>query len=243
MWRIIFYLSVAMLAFGIGSFVVFNLYFKRAEQFVDIQTIEMDKLKVKESTSIQEDSEDKELNDEEQAAFDVLKPTIRKWLRGEKIKNEFTEASNESIKEILGKDKSELSVEEATWFSYFRFEPTLIDIDGDGKNELAIRNYCAPVGNCRFWIFKKKANDYEVLLQSDGGDVQTFKLENTKSKGYFDIKTTAHGDAWSGGIHIYKFDGEKYKVSECYKYNYSYLNNGKLIELKEPTITSRKCVE
>ncbi|MDQ6785604.1 MAG: hypothetical protein M3033_02125 [Acidobacteriota bacterium] len=245
MRRYTFYLSVALLAFGIGSFVVFNLYFKHAEQSVIAQTTEINKSEVKEQalTSTQDVPQDKELNDEEKAAFDVLKPTIKKWLRGEKIKSEFTDASNESIKEISGKDKSELSEDEATWYSYFRFEPTLIDIDGDGKNELAIRNYCAPVGNCQFWVFKKKGNDYEILLQSDGGDVQTFKLEHKKSKGYFDIKTTSHGDAWSGGIEVYKFNGKKYTLGECYEYNYSYLKDGKLYELKKAKITSRKCDE
>ncbi len=245
MRRRAFYFVVALLAFGIGSFVVFNLYFKHAEQSVIAQTTETNKLENKEqiSTSIQENSQDEESNDEEKAAFEVLKPTIKKWLRGEKIKNEFTDASNESIKEILGKDKSELSEDEATWFSYFRFEPTLIDVDGDGKNELAIRNYCAPVGNCQFWIFKKKGNDYETILPAKDNSVQIFRLKRSKTNGFFDLETKSHGDAWSGGMDIYKFDSKEYKLSECYGYNYSYLKDGKLYELKKAKITARKCDE
>jgi hypothetical protein len=243
MYRYTFYLLVALLAFWIGSFVVFNLYLRRSEQSVTAQTTETNKLDIKEQTriTIQETSQDEELNSEEKTAFEVFKPIIKKWLHGEKIKSEFTEASNESIKEISGKDKSELSEDEGTWFSYFRFEPTLIDVNGDGKNELAIRNYCAPVGNCQFWIFKKKGSSYETILPAKDNSVQTFKLRRNKTNNFFDIETKSHGDAWSGGMDIYKFDGRKYKLSECYEYNYSYLKDGKLHELKKPKITLRKC--
>ena len=111
MRRIIFYLSVALLAFGIGSFVVFNLYFKHAEQSVIAHTTEINRLENKEhvSTSIQETSQDEEPNDEEKAAFDVLKPTIKKWLRGEKIKKGWNDITSELIKEVTGKNENELS--------------------------------------------------------------------------------------------------------------------------------------
>lgn len=241
MRRYTFYLAVALVAFGIGSFIVFNLYFKHAEQIITAQTTDTNKAEDTEQIPNPEIIQDEEPNDEEKAAFDVLKPTIKKWLRGEKIKSEFTDASNESIKEISGKDKSELSEDEARWFSYFRFEPTLIDVDGDGSNELAIRNYCAPVGNCQFWIFKKKENGYEIILPVKDNSVQTFKLRRSKTNSLFDLETKSHGDAWSGGLDIYKFDGKEYKLSECYEYNYSYLKDGKLYELKKSRITPRKC--
>ena len=216
MRRYTFYLLVALLAFGIGSF-VFNLYPNRAEQFVNVQNIQADKPEISENKTILPNVEDKVLNDEEKAAFDVLKPTIRRWLRGERIKNEFTDASNESIEEITGKDRLELSEGEINWYASFRFEPTLIDVDGDGKNELAIKNDCAPVGNCQFWVFKKKGNGYKIILKTLPGAVQTFKLKAAKTNGYFDLETKDHGTASSGGIDVYKFDGQKYLIKECYK--------------------------
>ncbi len=236
-------MSSALLAFAIGSFVVYEFCWKTAEQSVIAQTTKVNKSDINEKprTSIQEPSQIEELNDK--AAFEVLQPTIKKWLRGEKIKNELTHVSDESIKKISGKSKAELSEDETKWFDAFRFEPTLIDVDSDGKNELAIRNNCAMVGNCQFWLFKKKGNDYQLILKTLEGAVQTFKLKSSKTKGYFDIETKNHGDAWSGGIEIYKFDGEKYKVAECFDYNYSYLKNGKLYELKNPKITITSCSE
>jgi hypothetical protein len=245
MRRYTFYLSVALLAFGIGSFVVFKFYFKNAEQPVITQAIEKNKLEIKEKfpTSIQKISEDDEINDEEKAAFDVLKPTIKKWLRGEKIKNERNEISFELIKEITGKSESQLDENERHFWqdSGFEFTPSLIDVDRDGKNELAIRNYCAPVGNCQFWIFKKKGDGYEILLKAIN-DVQMFKLRKSKTKKYFDLETTAHGDAWSGGMSVYKFDGKEYILEECFDYTYIYIDKkGRRHELKKPILTPLHC--
>ena len=246
MRRYTFYLSVALLAFGIGSFVVFNLYFKHAEQSVTAQTTEASKSENKEQNLAQQTSQDDdEAIDEDEGAFKVLEPTIRKWLHGEKIKTGWNDITPELIKEVTSKDESELDEAELHFWKDlgFQFTTHLIDIDGDGKNELAIQNRCAPVGNCEFLVFRKSGNSYETILQTSDGAVQTFKLKNSKTNGSFDLETKAHGDAWSGRIEIYKFDGKQYKVSECYEYNYSYLKNGKLYELKKPKITLRKCDE
>jgi hypothetical protein len=247
MRRYTFYLSVALFAFGIGSFVVFNFYLKRFEQTVNIQTREINKLEIKEQTptSTQETPEDNEINYEEKAAFDVLRPTIKKWLRGEKVKSERNDITFELIKEVTGKSESELNeTEKHFWQDLgFEFTPYLIDVNGDGKNELAIRNSCAPVGNCKFWLFRKSGNGYETILETSYGAVQTFKLKSSKTKGYFDLETKDHGSSTSGGIEIYKFNGNNYKVNQCYDYNYSYLKDDKVYKLKKPKITLSKCYE
>lgn len=244
---LVFYLSVALLAFGISSFVVFNLYFKNVEQSVIAQTTETNKLDVKEqiSASMQETLQNEEPDEEEKAAFDVLKPTIGKWLRGEKIKKGWNDITSEVIKEVTGKNENDLSEQEISFWTDlgFQFTTYLIDANGDGKNELAIQNRCAPVGNCKFWLFRKNGNDYETILDTLDGAVQTFKLRSNKTNGYSDLETKDHNDAWSGGMYIYKFDGKEYNLSECYDYNYSYLKAGKLYELKKAKITARKCDE
>ncbi len=247
MRRTAFYLSVALLAFGFGSFVVFKFYLKRVEQRVITQTREVNKSEIKEQvqTLTQETSEVDGINYEEKAAFEVLRPTIKKWLRGGKVKSERNDITFELIKEVAGKSESELNeTEKHFWQDLgFEFTPYLIDVNGDGKNELAILNSCAPVGNCKFWLFRKSGNGYETILETSYGAVQTFKLKPSKTNGYFDLETKDHGSSTSGGIEIYKFNGNNYKVSECYDYNYSYLKDDKVYKLKKPRITLRKCYE
>lgn len=186
-------------------------------------------------------TKDTESNYEDEVSFDVLKPTIKKWLRGEKIRNTFTDASNESIRKLLGKDKSQLTYDDAAWFSNFRYEPTLIDLNNDGKTELAIRNNCAAVGNCQFWIFRRTKKGYETTLKTLPGSVQTFKVKSSASHGYFDLETTDHFDAYSGGIAVYRFSGKEYKIGTCFTYNYAYLKNGKLYTWKNARIIRVKC--
>lgn len=245
MRRYLLYLSIAVMAFSFGVLTVFYFYVNTEIQSAEVRVSEAKENSEMKSVinTAQNQISKGELNDEEQTAFDVLKPTIKRWLRGGKIKNEFTEASNESIKDILGKDKSQLSDEETIWFSYFRFKPTLIDVNGDGKEELAIRNYCAPVGNCQFWLFKKNVSGYKTILKIPDGAVQSFKLKRSKTNGYFDLETRSHGDAWSGGVILYKFNGKEYTVRGCSTYSYSHLREGKLIELKKPQIRQVKCSE
>ncbi len=131
MRRYTFYLSVALLAFGIGWFVVFKFYLKRAEQTVITQTREMNKSEIEEyvPTSTQETSDDDEINYEEKATFDVLRPTIKKWLRGEKVKSERNDITFELIKEVTGKSESELNeTEKHFWQDLgFEFTPYLIE--------------------------------------------------------------------------------------------------------------------
>jgi hypothetical protein len=156
---------------------------------------------------------------EEEFYFEALKPTITKWLGGEKIKAGFQGAPAN------------------------RFQPYLVDVNGDGNKELAVRNGCAPAGNCQFWLFKKARKSYEIILKSLPGSVQTFEFKKTKTNGYFDLVTKVHADAWSGGIEVYRFNGKKYVVSECSTYSYSFLKYGKLYELKKPQIISVKCTD
>jgi len=248
MRRYTFYLAVALLAFGVGSLVVFKFYFKHAEHPVTAQTTEKYEPQNMEQIPVSklESSHETETNYEEWAAFEVLKPTIGKWLRGERIKSERQEISDEFIKLAIGRNEIR-ETERIFWQETgLEFTPYLIDVNGDGVNELAVRNYCAPVGNCQFWLFKKtgkKGNlGYEILLKASN-DVQMFKLRKSITNGYFDLETKSHGDAWSGGMDIYKFDKTEYKLSECYDYNYSYLNDGELYELKKAKVTPRKCGE
>jgi hypothetical protein len=241
MRRYFFYFAAAIAAFGFSLLIVFSLFIQKRELPAIAQHLPENKPEISEQNLTKAESIQAP-DFEESMAFEVLKPTIGNWLKGKKIESKFTEVSDGSIKEITGKNKSELDEYALTRFSYLRFEPTLLDANNDGKKELAIRNNCAPVGNCDFLFFEKKGNGYNILLDLKNGSVQTFKLQKNKTNGYFDLETKDHGDAWSGGINIYKFDGEKYKLDECFDYNYSYFKDGRIYELNKPKITRRECL-
>jgi hypothetical protein len=85
--RYIFYLAVGLLAFGISSYSFVKCFFKSAGVTVIAQTSELD-TSTNQPKSNQEVPQSKKIITEETAAFEVLKPTIRKWLSGERIKNE-----------------------------------------------------------------------------------------------------------------------------------------------------------
>lgn len=247
MRRYILYIAVALLAFGIGLVIVFDFYSKPGEQLVASQPVETSKPEIQEQVFNVEPEipQDEQINEEEKAAFDVLKPTITKWLRGEDIKSERQEISVELIKEVTG--KNEIGEYERMYWqeSGFEFTPYLIDVNGDGVNELAIKNYCAPVGNCQFWLFKKKGQKgnlgYDILLKAPN-DVQVFNLKKSKTNKYFDLQTTSHGDAWSGVMNIYKFDGKEYILNSCFDYNYLFIDKkGKKHELKKPVLNPLHC--
>lgn len=91
-----------------------------------------------------------------------------------------------------------------------------LDLSGNGKVELAVQGaddcMCGATGNCAFWIMRKSSHGYEVLLDTDL--TQTFSVEDTRSHGYKDLFTASSG-AVTQDIRRYRFDGHKYKLSDC----------------------------
>ena len=97
-------------------------------------------------------------------------------------------------------------------------------------------------GNCVLWVFQKERNVYRVILTANM--VQTLRTKATKSKGYLDIETTAHGSSTSGGIAVYRFDGTVYQVAECFDYMYERtgrFRNGQAITKDRPRLTRTEC--
>jgi hypothetical protein len=98
------------------------------------------------------------------------------------------------------------------------------DLNGDGNPEW-ILSYC---GNhaCSGWIYRKEGKKYQMIYASN---IDEPTILSTSSNGYRDL---------SGGIYDYgetlKFDGKRYKQTECRKY--------KLITNREGNILSRKLI-
>lgn len=243
MRRFAFYFSTFLLTFSISVFAfcaIAAVSFSSPKiQEVHITSDEVIPMSLPEITV--------EIDEEANGAFKVLQPTIQKWLKGERIESgEWVTVDLKLIEHITGKDASELTEEELKFWtlSHFDFEPTLIDVNGDGKKELAIRNLCAAVGNCNFQIFQKHGDGYRNLLDSTNRGAQRFKLRKTRSGGYFDLETMIHADYASGEMYVYRFRGDKYELRDCM--NYSYLARDKdwnQYQVKEPILRKWKCEE
>ncbi len=163
----------------------------------------------------------------EQWRKDSFQPVIDKWLRGEQLPR---------VVELDRKDAYAANSEHGA-------SVELLDVNGDGKKELAMQSGCATVGNCAFWLFQRTADGYRQLLAADM--VQRSHLRKTRTNKYFDLETSSHGSATSGGIAVYKYDGSEYKISECFGYEYELTGrldrNGQAITRERPTMTSWNC--
>jgi len=93
--------------------------------------------------------------------------------------------------------------------------------------------------NCQTYILEKQQRTYRLLL--DALVIQQTRVLNSVTNGYHDIQTNMHGSAFSSDIVIYRYDGRKYRRTDCFSKQY-YLEDlddkGSIIG--KPTIT-RTC--
>jgi serine/threonine-protein kinase RIO1 len=206
MRRRAFYLAVALLAFGIGSFVVFKFYW--SEKIITnskiqlFETVDAQQQKNEYPQTKIEDIEDEELVDEN--LEEKFKPIIRKWLKGQKIEEKYL--SHKTYKEAKDYDPE-------------NFTPSLTDVNFDGKKELAIKSDCSPTGNCLLFIYEKIGKEYRTILTSVH-DVNVFKFRKVSNKNYRNIEARMHGSWNSGDGVIYVFNGKEYKPAKCFGYIY-----------------------
>ena len=119
-----------------------------------------------------------------------------------------------------------------------------LNLKQNTKSEfLAVRGINSEIcgaNNCVAWIYKKTQNKYRLLL--DAGAISGFEVQKSVTKGYRDVIARGHSSAWESVLALYKFDGKKYRLSQCYNRNYSYLDkDGKLQEVKRPIVKQVKC--
>lgn len=95
-----------------------------------------------------------------------------------------------------------------------------VDLNHDGNKEILVRaingNLCSAVGNCRFWIFETNGGKYRKLLdETDYTDVSKLgeQILKKRTRGYSDILLKWHIGAPDTGYQFYKFNGKKYKLS------------------------------
>jgi hypothetical protein len=222
MRRYFFYLVVALLTFAVGKSVVFDKKHKTVSDsvVVNLQT---------ENAVLAKPTENAEMSIEVKLTCSDKK-LVPVW---------------DYLKSELEKDYyfREVGTDCANFFEQKKFA----DLNGDGKKEKIIQGLslaqCAPVGNCSFFIFEKVANQYQPILSESAGSAQQFEISKNKTNGYRHLILKSHGSWNSVNWNIYKFNGGRYEVKECYYYVYEEFINrkGKLKTRNKPTLTYHKC--
>lgn len=115
----------------------------------------------------------------------------------------------------------------------------LIDLNADGIPEVVaqgccLKAGCGATGNCPFWVFRKSASHYGLLLETFG---QVFTIESTKTNGFSDIVVGTHDSARQKTLTIYHYRNGGYKDVGCYVADWWSSEGGTFHELKEPEIT------
>lgn len=175
-----------------------------------------------------ESSSDAQFEKWQAAAFQQL---IDRWLSGEDIDGKVVDLN---------------WAEEARRYvslGGYQAKAALLDVNGDGQKELAFLTGCATVGNCDFYLYQRESEGVKKLLFAH--NVQQFELTKTKTNGFYDIETSSHASAISGGIAVYNFDGSKYQISECFLYKYELTgrldSDGQAITADKPRLTKVDC--
>lgn len=245
MRRKVFYLVIALLAFGIGFyFVQFYIWqiIEKKNESVNWTNEEVEKFVSSNHNSIKVKTRKEEFLTKKEKALILFEPTLKKWLNGETLVNS-VETSPDIIHKITDGKFNTVDENSLLLAAEKNYKPSLIDVNDNGENELAILSNCWPPEFCELWIFKKTKNDFQIIL-STYTDVENFNLRKTKTNGYFVIETT-HSypkSKTSLGMKIYKFNGEEYIMEECYDYIYLYEDkNGELHKLAKPKYSPLHC--
>lgn len=205
MRRYIFYILVALLTFGIGSFLALKLFLN----FNPNTSASPEFLSSLSSNPVLETTFPKLTNSSFKKEEIPAKPfcndknilSVWQFLLKDRYFREWPQDLNASLdcKDML--------------------EIKQIDLNEDGNKEILLRgkNLCSAVGNCPYWIYQKQGKSYQKLL-SDTDYIDVSKLGEqmlkTKSNGYHDILLKGHLSASDTSYAFYKFDGKKYRLNK-----------------------------
>lgn len=219
------YLLVALLTFGIGSFIALNFYGKGQNEPRNIENPEIkqpdfsSKIKPVKSYSI------KEYEQIFSAASPKKEVPQNPFCRDTKILPIWNQLINDkTFKDWEADSRDSLDCSEM-------LDVKQLDLNRDGQKEILLRgknsNLCSPVGNCAFWIYSKNGKKYRKLIHStDFWEITKMgnQVRKSKTKGYFDILLKGHMSASDTNYDFYKFDGKKIQTHQMFSRNACYRN-------------------
>lgn len=232
MRRYAFYLSVALLAFGLGLFVVFEFCWKNDDLFQKTEFVELGI-----NAQVQENVNSDEIQNSSKRNYvcedKLIKPVWSKIVRDESFQV-YVDASEISDKETI--DCAE------------EFEASVIDINSDGISELAVKakwgRFCGMYSGCWFGIFKKNSDDFENVFTN--GNTFYFNLGKKSRYGFLDLIIASNAGNGNSYKNIYQFNGKNYKLRKCFWEEPAYFYENKRGEKeasKKTVITRTDCPE
>lgn len=241
MHRTLFYLSVALLAFGIGSLVVFKFYWNSAVD-VAVQTeptLDLAAASVSSKPSLHQATGIESLTSDKEKALLLFEPTLKKWLMKEKIAG-MIEPSPEILERIMAAKLHRYETPYLTRMARKSYKPSLLDLNDDGLTELSILVDYGETRDGELWMFRNTGRDFEVILRTSE-ELEKFEITKKKSKGFSNIQTSYYLNEPESEALIsfdnYKFNGREYKLSGCSLYINRYRDKkGELRYLKKPIL-------
>lgn len=242
MCRFIIYPAVAFSAFATGMFFAYLLFQPVESQ--DRTRINLTEAVYLEPSSVDNSSLNQQtgiesLISDKQKASMLFEPTLKSWLETGNVPR-VVAPSNEIIKRIVATRLHRYQAPYLVAMANKSYRPSVLDLNGDGKSELAIMLNCnAPIG-CELWIFREVKDDFEVILRTTS-QLEKFKIRKTRSKRFFDIQTSYYlndpASEMLKRMDEYKFDGHTYTLRGCSGLVNQYRDsNGDLHKLKRPVL-------
>ena len=155
-------------------------------------------------------------SDREKAKL-LFEPTLKKWLSGTDIAS-VIEPSSEIIELIENTKLHRYEAQYLTDRARRRYKPTHVDLNDDGRPELAILIDLEGSNDGDLWLFRKADIDFEVILHSRE-QLEMFELKKTISNGFNNIQTSYYpNDPQSEtfkSMNEDKFDGKNYILRGC----------------------------
>jgi hypothetical protein len=111
----------------------------------------------------------------------------------------------------------------------------LINLAARNSREVLVRGSGACLcgaQNCGFWIYRRVAGRYELLLKGVGAN-KVMRGRNVANS-YRDVVAESHASAIQKIVRTYRFDGRQYLIHRCVSRDYF---DGQGNELKKPRLT------
>ncbi len=241
MRNLVFYLLVALLAFGIGSIVGVKFYLKSVEQLPSAE-----KIQIIESVPKVENQQIKYgcIDKEDELFWEELNKAAFINLKQRDIKLRYTNSSFTDSPNLDGFDKEWDNFLKNFNCAYFGVDNQigLVDLNNDGEKEIFVAGRMSQYhGETELFVFQKK-NDLWKPILFDIGNWET-EISSTKTNGYLDIETKTSVSGGYQSIENYKFNGKYYEDKVCYSNDKVVDLGDEKVILDKPVITREKCFQ